>query len=182
MEGHFEKTLTSEKVFDGKVVRVYYDTVELENGETSFREVVRHHGGACILPLTDQDEIYLVKQYRYALDREILELPAGKLEAGEDPLAAARRELEEECGLTADRFLDLHPIYPTVGYDDEVIYCYLATGLHPAQMHLDPDEFLTPRKVPFQKAYEMVLDGTIRDAKSVAGILKLYALKQEGKL
>lgn len=182
MGAHFEKTLTSEKVFNGKVIRVYYDTVELENGETSFREVVRHNGGACILPLTDQDEIYLVRQYRYALDEEILELPAGKLEAGEDPLSAARRELEEECGLTADRFMDIHPIYPTVGYDSEVIYCYLATGLHPAQMHLDPDEFLTPRKVPFRKAYEMVMDGTIRDSKSVAGILKLYALKAEGKL
>ena len=182
MNEHFEKTLTSEKVFDGKVIRVYYDTVELENGDTSFREVVRHHGGACILPLTSEDEIYLVKQYRYALDEEIYELPAGKLEEGEDPLMAAQRELEEECGLTADRYLDLHPIYPTVGYDDEVIYCYLATWLHPAQMHLDPDEFLTPQKVPFAKAYEMVVDGTIRDAKTVAGILKLYAMKAEGKL
>lgn len=179
---HFEKTLTSKEIFNGHVIKVYYDTVELENGDTSFREVVKHNGGACVLPLTDNDEIYMVRQYRYALNEEMYELPAGKLEAGEDPFEAAKRELEEECGVTADRFINLQPLYPTVGYDSEVIYCWLATGLHPAKMHLDEDEFLTPEKVPFRKAYEMVMDGTIKDAKTVAGILKLALMKYEGKL
>ena len=100
---HTETTLSSQEIFNGKVIRVTYDTVRLENGDTSFREVVHHHGGACVLAVTPQDEIYLVKQFRYAMGEEIWELPAGKLEAGEDPFEAAKRELAEECGVLAAR-------------------------------------------------------------------------------
>ena len=114
---HSEQTLDSRLIFDGKVIRVTLDIVRLENGDTSMREVVHHHGGACIMPVTDQGEVYLVRQFRYALGEEMWELPAGKLEAGEDPFEAAKRELEEECGVTADEYIPLGCIYPTVGYD-----------------------------------------------------------------
>ena len=177
---HFEKTLSSETRFEGRVFTVTVDKVELENGRTSTREVVHHHGGACIMPVTDNDEIYMVRQFRYALGEEVWELPAGKLEKDEDPFAAAKRELEEECGLTADHFTDLGVVYPTVGYDSEKIYVWAATGLHPVGQHLDPDEFLDVIKVPFAKAVEMVMDGTIKDSKSIAGILK-YALLRKGR-
>ena len=110
------------------------------------------------------------------------ELPAGKLEKGEDPFLAAQRELEEECGLTADHYTSLGQFYPTVGYDTEIIYMWVATGLHKTQMHLDDDEFLTPDRVPLQKAYEMVMSGEIKDGKTIAGVLKLKALLDEGKL
>ena len=179
---HSEKTLDSRMIFDGKVIRVTLDRVELENGETSMREVVHHHGGACIMPVTDNDEIYMVRQFRYALGEEMWELPAGKLEAGEDPFEAAKRELTEECGVYADEYIPLGQIYPTVGYDTEIIYIWAARGLHPAAMHLDADEFLTPERIPLAQAYEMVLSGEIKDAKTVAGILKFKALLDDKKI
>ena len=126
---HTETTLSSQEIFNGKVIRVTYDTVRLENGDTSFREVVHHHGGACVLAVTPQDEIYLVKQFRYAMGEEIWELPAGKLEAGEDPFEAAKRELAEECGVLAARYTPLGVVYPTVGYDSEKIYIWAARDL-----------------------------------------------------
>mgnify|MGYP001528182452 CR=1 FL=1 len=153
---HFEKTLSSETLFEGRVITLTKDTALLENGKTATREVVHHHGGACILP-------YFA-------------------EKGEDPFAAAKRELEEECGLTADNYISLGEFYPTVGYDTEVIYTWVATGLHETKMHLDADEFLTPDRVPLEKAYQMVMSGEIKDGKTIAGILKLKALLDEGKL
>lgn len=177
---HGETTLTSKELYNGKIIRVTLDTVGLENGGTSLREVVHHRGGACVLAVTPDDEIYMVRQFRYAFGQELWELPAGKLEAGEDPRAAALRELGEECGVTADSFEDFGAVYPTVGYCTEVIYLYLARGLHAARQHLDDDEFLDVYKIPFQKAYQMVLNGEIKDSKSVAGILKYAALRGDG--
>ena len=172
---HTETMLESKEIFAGRVIRVTYDTVRLENGNTSTREVVHHHGGACILPVDEAGNVYLVRQFRYAIGEEIWELPAGKLEAGEDPFEAAKRELSEECGLTADHFEDLGVVYPTVGYDSERIYIWAATGLHPAAQHLDEDEFLDVVKMPLEKALALVLDGTIRDSKTQVGLMK-YAL------
>ncbi|MBQ5755084.1 MAG: NUDIX hydrolase [Oscillospiraceae bacterium] len=179
---HTEKTLAVKELYNGKVVRLTLDTVELENGNTSYREIVHHRGGACIAALTPQNEIYLVRQFRYALGQELWELPAGKLEAGEDPFEAAQRELEEECGLQAEEYIDLHPFYPTVGYCSEVIYTWLARGLHPVPMHPDEDEFVTPEKFPLEDVYRMILDGKIRDGKTVAAVLKIKALLAEGRL
>ena len=179
---HTEKTLSVQEIFSGHVVRLTLDKVELENGRSAMREVVHHRGGACIAALTEKDELYLVRQYRYALGQELWELPAGKLEEGEDPFEAAKRELEEECGLKADQYIDLHPFYPTVGYCREVIYTWLARGLHPVPMHLDEDEFLTPTKMPLEEVCRMVLEGEIRDGKTVAAVLKIKALKEAGRL
>ena len=158
------------------------DTVELENGKTSAREVVCHNGGVCVAALTEQNEVLLVRQFRYPYKEVLLELPAGKLEKGEDPFEAAKRELGEECGLTADHYTPLGEFYPTVGYDTEIIYMWVATGLHTTQMHLDDDEFLTPDRIPLAKAYEMVMSGEIKDGKTIAGVLKLKALVDEGRL
>ena len=179
---HYEKTLSSEVIFEGRVITLTNDVALLENGETAGREVVHHHGGACILPYFEDGTICMVRQFRYAMQQELWELPAGKLEKGEDPFLAAQRELEEECGLTADHYTSLGQFYPTVGYDTEIIYMWVATGLHKTQMHLDADEFLTPDRVPLQKAYERVMSGEIKDGKTIAGVLKLKALLDEGKL
>ena len=168
---HFEKTLTSEVLFEGRVVTLTKDTALLENGKTATREVVHHHGGACIVPYFEDGTICMVRQFRYAM-----------LEKGEDPFEAAKRELEEECGLTADKYTSLGEFYPTVGYDTEIIYTWVATGLHETRMHLDADEFLTPDRVPLTQAYEMVMRGEIKDGKTIAGVLKLKALLDEGKL
>lgn len=178
---HSETQLESRTVFEGRVITVTFDKVRLENGAESTREVVHHHGGACIAALTGEDEIYLVRQYRYALGQELWELPAGKLEKGEDPFEAAKRELAEECGLVAEHYTDLGEFYPTVGYCSEIIYTWLATGLSPCAMHLDEDEFLTPEKLPFREAVAMVLDGRIKDGKTVAAILKIDALRRQEK-
>ena len=177
---HTETTLSSEEIFNGRVIRVTYDKVLLENGNTSTREVVHHHGGACILPVDENQNITLVRQYRYALGEEMWELPAGKPEQDESPCEAAKRELAEECGLTSDHFVDLGVVYPTVGYDSEKIYLWAATGLHNVSQHLDEDEFLDVVKMPLDEALRLVLDGTIKDSKTQIGILK-YAMLRDKK-
>ena len=167
---HFEKRLSSETKFEGRVITVTLDRVELENGGTSTREVVRHHGGAGVAALNDEGEIYLVRQYRY-----------GKLEKGEDPLEAAKRELGEEAGLAAAEYRDLGYIIPTCGYCSEIIYLYAAKGLSPVGQHLDADEFLSVFTLPLDKAAEMVLSGEITDSKTVAAVLKVKALRDAGR-
>ena len=117
METHFEKTLESQTVYEGRVITVTRDTALLEDGTTALRDVVHHHGGACILPYYEDGTICMVRQFRYAMQQELWELPAGKLDAGEDPFEAATRELTEECGVCADEYISLGEIYPTVGYD-----------------------------------------------------------------
>ncbi|MFR9067781.1 MAG: NUDIX domain-containing protein [Faecalibacterium prausnitzii] len=132
---HFEKTLSSETLFEGRVITLTKDTALLENGKTATREVVHHHGGACILPYFADGTICMVRQFRYAMQQQLWELPAGKLEKGEDPFAAAKRELEEECGLTADNYISLGEFYPTVGYDTEVMrFCTFFSALKQAVM------------------------------------------------
>ena len=178
---HFEKQLSSETIFTGRVISVTLDTVELENGNTGMREVVHHHGGAGVAALNGQGEIYLVRQYRYALDRELIEIPAGKLEQGEDPFETAKRELGEEAGLKAAEYRDLGYIIPTCGYCSEIIYLYAAKDLSPVSQHLDPDEFLSVFTMPLEEAVQLVLSGEITDSKTVAAILKVKALRDAGE-
>ena len=119
----------------------------------------------------------MVRQFRYALGEELWELPAGKLEAGEDPFEAAKRELSEECGLTADTYTELGVVYPTVGYDSERIYLWAAEGLHTVGQHLDAGEFLDVVKMPFAQALGLVMDGTIKDSKTQVALLKYAQLR-----
>lgn len=174
---HTEAMLESKEIFNGRVIRVTLDKVQLEDGTTSTREVVHHHGGACVLPVDDDGNVTMVRQFRYALGEELWELPAGKLEAGEDPFEAAKRELSEECGLTADTYTELGVVYPTVGYDSERIYLWAAEGLHTVGQHLDAGEFLDVVKMPFAQALGLVMDGTIKDSKTQVALLKYAQLR-----
>lgn len=174
---HRETMLRRETIFEGRVITVTRDEVRLENGASSTREVVRHHGGACVAALTDDGQLYFVRQFRYAYERELLELPAGKLEAEEDPFPAAQRELSEEVGVTADEYADLGVFLPTCGYCNEVIHLYAARGLHRTAQHLDPDEFVTVLTIPFAEAERMALAGEINDGKTIAAIFRLRSLK-----
>lgn len=177
-----EKTLSSKMLYDGKILQLYKDEVELENGKTSWREYVRHSGGACVLAVDDEENVYLVRQFRYPYGAETVEIPAGKREKGEDPLVCATRELEEETGLNAEKFELIASVYPTPAYTDEILYLYLATGLTEKAAHLDEGEFLGVEKVPFEIAYKMALNGEIHDSKTLIAIYAYAAKKARGEL
>ena len=178
-----EKQLSSEYKFKGRVINLRQDTALLPNGNTASREVVEHPGGVCVAALTDNDELLFVRQWRYPYMEETLEIPAGKRDrADEDPLLCGMRELREETGATAQNYVDLHPLYPTPGYINEVIYCYLATGLTFGEQNPDDDEFLDVLRIPLNKAVEMVLSGEIKDAKTQIAVLKVKILRDLGKI
>lgn len=178
----FEKTLHETEIFNGRIIRVHLDDVELPNGNLASREIVEHPGGVCVAALSDRDTLQFVRQFRYPYHRVLLELPAGKLEQGEEPLQAGLRELEEECGLLAEKVISLGCVYPTVAYCSEIIYLYLATGLTKTSQHFDEDEFLETEEIALQDAVRMVMDNEITDSKTVAAVLKIARLKEEGKL
>ena len=171
-----EKKLSSEKIFDGRILHIRRDTVELPDGAQSTREVVDHPGGVCILALDDQNRVLLVSQFRYPYEKVLREIPAGKLEYGEDPREAAVRELREETGAVAGKFQSLGELYPSPGYCGEIIRMYLARDLTFGETHLDEDEFLDLERVPFDQLTEQVLSGEIRDAKTIAAVLKAKLL------
>ncbi|MEA5051240.1 MAG: NUDIX hydrolase [Oscillospiraceae bacterium] len=166
-----ETTAASEIVYDGKIVRVRRDTARLHNGKQALREVVEHPGGVCVAAVDDKGNVWLVDQFRYPFMRTLTELPAGKLERGEDPDAAAARELREETGFAADSIERVGELYPSPGYTDEILYMYIATGLRPIGQQLDEDEFLSCYSLPLPTAVGRVLSGDIADAKTVALLL-----------
>lgn len=172
-----ETTLDSTLLYDGKIIRVEKDTVLLEDGTQAVREVVRHPGGVCVLALTEKEEVLFVRQFRYPYKEVTLEIPAGKLEYGENPEECGRRELLEECGCTPEAFTLLGKLYPTPAYNTEIICIYLAKGLHFGAQSLDKDEFLDVERIPFDKALDMVLRNEIPDSKTQIGILKYALLK-----
>ena len=175
-----EEPLSSEEIYDGRILRVTRDTVLLENGTHALREVVHHPGGACVVPLTGDGDVLMVRQFRYPHAVETLEVPAGKLEYGEDPLTCAVRELGEEVGASADALESLGCLYPTPAYDKEVIYMYLARNIKLNQgQHLDADEFLDVVKLPLSEAVARVMRNEIRDAKTQIALLKTAFLLQQ---
>lgn len=167
---------------EGKVFTAIVDQVRCPNGRLARREVARHHGGVCVAPITDKGELIILRQFRYAYDKVLWELPAGKLEAGEDPLESGKRELREETGALAKNFFSLGEFYPTCGYCDEVIHLYGATGLSFTEQDLDEDEVVELHTLPLDQVVDMIVDGTIKDGKTVAAVLKLNELKRRGKL
>lgn len=171
-----EKTIDSHYEYQGRILNLRLDHVELPSGREGTREVVEHPGGVCLAGLTDQRELLFVRQFRYPYGRLLLELPAGKLERGEDPLEAGKRELGEETGASAREYRSLGVMYPSVGYTDEVIHMYLATGLTFGEMHPDADEFLSVEKIPLSRAVEMVMAGEIEDGKTQIAVLKAARL------
>ena len=169
-----EKKITSEQVYDGIVVKLFSDEVELDNGYKATREVIHHPGGVCVVALDENENVFLVEQFRYPFDTVLTEVPAGKLEYGEQPETCGRRELKEEVGAEAESFEYLGCLYPTVAYDTEKIYMYLATGLTFSSQHLDEGEFLDVRKMPLKQAFEMAMNNELPDAKSQLAIIKAY--------
>ena len=166
-----EQILTQETAWSGKIFDVECLEVKLPNGHVSRRDVVRHHGAVAIVALTESGKIALVRQYRTALDRVTVEIPAGKLEPGEDPLDCAKRELKEETGFVAGRIAYLTTIASSCGFTDELIHLYLATQLSFEGASPDEDEFLNVDLVDVQDLVDAVLDGKIEDAKTVVGAL-----------
>ena len=178
-----EKQLSYEYKFKGRIINLRQDKALLPNGKVTTREVVEHPGGVCVAALNDNDELLFVKQFRYPYMQQTIEVPAGKHDRrGEDPLECGKRELKEETGATAERYIDLGSLYPSPGYVNEIIYCYLATGLTYGDMNPDDDEFLDVIKIPLQKAADMVLSGEIKDAKTQIAVLKVKALRDSGKI
>lgn len=157
--------------YRGMLLHLYEDTVRLPNGRTAVREIIRHPGAVAVVPLSAKGIVTLVEQYRHALRRVTLEIPAGKLDQGETPLACARRELAEETGLQARSFRRLASLWTTPGFTDEVIHIYLATGLTARPAQPDDDEFVRVVRKPLIRALGDVRLGRIADSKSVAGLL-----------
>lgn len=177
-----ETPITQGYAYKGKIVNLRVDDALLPNGKVAKREVVEHNGGVCVAALTDKKEILLVKQFRYPYGEIIYEIPAGKRDGDEEPLVCGKRELKEETGATAERFIPLGELYPTPGYCGEVIWMFAAFGLSFGEKNPDEDEFLEVERVPFEKAVEMVLKGEIKDAKTQTAILKLNELFRLGQL
>lgn len=168
-----EETLSQETIYDGKILALRRDMARLEDGSEAVREVLVHPGGVCVVPIDAEGMLYTVRQFRYPMMAVTEELPAGKLDgAGEDPGQAALRELSEEIGATPGSFVSLGKLLASPGFCTEVLHLYLARELTFAQAHPDPDEFLQLCRTPFDEAVEKVMDGTLTDAKTVAGILK----------
>ncbi|MCQ2546797.1 MAG: NUDIX hydrolase [Clostridia bacterium] len=166
-----EKFISSETIYEGAILDVRRDRVTAPKGE-AFREIVGHNGAVAMVAVTDDNRVIMERQYRYACRRVVLEIPAGKIDKGEtDPEAAARRELKEETGYTADTFIHLGSCNPSCAYSEEVIHIYLVKGLKPGEQKLDEDEALEVFEMPFEELYAMAERGEIADAKTLAALL-----------
>jgi ADP-ribose pyrophosphatase len=177
-----EKTLNSKVMFEGRILKMMVDDVELPDGSTSFREIVGHPGGVCVAPIDDDNNLYFVKQYRYPYHEIVLELPAGKLEKGMSPLDNGKRELKEEVGAEGYSFISLGQVYPSPGYTQEIIHLYACKIKNVGNQQLDQGEFLNVEKIHIDKAVEMVLNNQLPDSKTQIAILKLSMLLKSGKI
>ena len=175
-----EIQIESEKIYAGKILDFYRDTVRLPNGHTAPRELVRHNGAVAIVPLLDDGRVIVEKQFRYPHDEVIVEIPAGKLDGPDEiPEEAARRELREETGVEAKELIPLGPFYPTAAYSTETIWMYLAKGLTFGEQKLDDDEFLNVETVPLSDLVKDILAGNVPDGKTQAAILRVWAMEQK---
>jgi ADP-ribose pyrophosphatase len=166
----FEKTLSSSKIFSGKLLQVYKDAVELPDGHQSIREYIKHPGAAVIVPSLENGQILMVRQYRYPVHRVMLELPAGKIDPGETPEQTVKRELSEETGYQTTHLSQVCQIHTCVGYSDELLYLYWADHLKPESRQQDPDEAIEVIKISIDQALKKVHCGEITDAKTVIGL------------
>jgi ADP-ribose pyrophosphatase len=174
-----ESPLASELIYDGKIVHLYKDTVTLPNGQPAIREVIRHVGAVCVVPLTNEGEVICVRQFRYPHAKVLLEIPAGKLDSKtEDHVEAALRELREETGARCEKLTSLGTLLSTPAFVDEVIDMYLAEGLTFGDVSPDEDEFLDVVRIPLKDMVDMILRGDITDAKTQAAVLKVWVMKQ----
>lgn len=177
-----EKPVKQEYKFKGKIINLRVDDALLPDGTVAKREIVEHNGGVMVAPLDSEYNLYFVKQFRYPYMEVISELPAGKLEKGEDPFEAGKRELREETGAVAGKYISLGELYPTPGYCGEIIRMYLATELSFGEQDTDEDEFLEVEKIPLDRAVQMVMDNEIKDSKTQVAVLKILLMKNEGRI
>jgi len=168
---HYEKKISSEQIYDGMIVSLRLDQVELENGDPALREVIDHPGGVAVLAVDTDGNILFVSQYRYAVQEELIELPAGKLERGEDPAAAGMRELEEETGYRSENLKWLITLRTTVAFCNERVEIFVAKDLIPSHQNLDEDEYVDVKAYSVQELKEMIFTGKIEDSKTIAAIL-----------
>jgi len=166
-----ENILSSELLYDGRIVHLYKETVRLPNGETAAREVIKHAGAVAIVPIDADGKVLMVRQYRLPTRRVLLEIPAGTLEPGEDPLACADRELQEEIGYKPGQLERLGGIYTAPGYTSEFIHLFLATDLTESRLSPDADEFLELARLPFDEVLRLIQAGEIADGKTISGLL-----------
>ena len=178
---HTEKAVGHQHIYSGRIYDVERYDVELETGARAVREVIRHPGGACVVAVDAQDCLLMVRQFRFPAGRELLELPAGKLEPGEDPREGALRELAEETGLEPKTFLSMGESFSSPGIFAEKIHLFFARDLVRGNGHPDDGEFLEVLQVPYDQVLDMVRRGEIKDGKTLAGILKASLLMQEQK-
>ena len=167
-----EKTVKTETVFKGHIIDVRVDTVEFPNGKQAYRDIVDHPGGVGVLAITDDNKILIVKQFRKPIEKAIYEIPAGKLDRGEEPLKCGIRELEEETGYKAKEFISLGYMYPTPGFANEVTHLYMAKGLYKGVAHPDEDEYLDIEAFGFDEMHDMIMKNEINDAKTVMAFFK----------
>jgi ADP-ribose pyrophosphatase len=172
----FEERISSEEVYSGKIVHLFNDTVRLPNGSLATREVMHLTGAVAVVPVDETGNVTLVRQFRYPFSRTLLEIPAGKLDPGEEPEACARRELSEETGMEAAELVPLGDYYPSVAVLDEKIHLYLARGLTQKRAHPDEDEFLRAETMPLNELVERILRGEVPDGKTQAAVLKAWML------
>lgn len=166
-----ETTVSSDLIYTGKTIQLRVDTVEVPNKGYQKREIIEHKGAVAIVAITDDNKIILVRQYRKAIENVLFELPAGKIEIGENPLDCAIRELKEETGYSAERLKLIHKYYTTPGFSNQLVFIYLAKGLIPGTQKLEEDEFLEVHEIDLDEAYKMVYENEICDSKTVIGLL-----------
>ncbi len=167
---NYEKTLKLDNIYSGKILKLDVETVLLPNNNQAKREIVRHPGAVAILPISEEGEIYFVKQFRKALNTELIEIPAGKLEKDENPRECALRELQEEIGFTANKLVLLGSFYSSPGFTNEIIYIYKAEGLIKSKLEMDEDEFINVVKYSIEESLEMLAKDTFKDAKTVIAL------------
>ena len=165
-----EHKLSSEMKFDGKLIKVTYDIADV-NGKEAWREVVHHPGASAVVAIDENNRIIMEKQFRYALNDYLLEIPAGKLDKGEDPLVCAKRELEEETGIIASEWISLGTIATSPGFCNEVIHLFVAKGLSKGEIHWDDDEYVEVERYTFDELLQRIKEEKIKDSKSLSALL-----------
>ncbi len=171
-----EKTLSSQQIYDGRILKLRLDTVKLPSGRVTKREIVEHDDCIAIVAIDGDDNVLLVKQFRKAVEKEVLEIPAGGIEPGEEPVAAVKRELREETGFLPQRVERIGGFYSAPGYSSEFLHLFVASDLTPAKLQAEDTESIKVERVPISRILELIRTGTINDAKSVAGLLMLLFL------